>query len=123
MSIWFILAGISALFTAGVHTFIGQKFIVRPLLEIDGLNRVSRFTNFYCWHIVTIVLFSISGMFFYVAAHPQATGLAWMATFWSAAFVLWSLVMIMWKRLKLKEFPQWALIIPTAIFGVLGLLA
>ena len=121
MEIWFVLAGIAALFTALVHTFVGQKFVVRPLLNVDGLHRVSRFTNFYCWHIVTIVLFSLSAMFFYAANHPEAIELAWVATFFSTAFVIWSFVMILTNRLRFKEFPQWALILPMAIFGALGL--
>ena len=123
MEMWFVLAGGVSLLTACTHTFVGEKAIVRPLLEIDGLHDVSRFTNYYCWHIVTIVLFSISAMFFYVSIKPTAVEVAWIATFFSAAFTFWSIGMIVWKKLSFKQFPQWALISPMAIFGVLGLLA
>lgn len=122
MNIWLFLAGISAVFTGLVHTFVGQKFVVRPLLAAKTFDHISRYTNYYCWHIVTIVLFSMAGMFFYAATHAESLELAWLATFYALAFVIWSLAMIMTHKLRFKHFPQWALILPTALLGLIGLL-
>jgi hypothetical protein len=123
MEIWYLLAGVSGLITALTHTFVGGKFVARPLLATSDLHRVSLYTNYYCWHIVTIVLFSISAMFFYAMMRPEAVEIAWVATLYCAAFVAWSFAMIVWKRLKFREFPQWALIVPTTLFGFLGLIS
>lgn len=120
---WFVLAGVSAMFTALVHTFIGQKPIVRPLLDAPKFDHISRYTNFYCWHIVTIVLFSMGLMFFIATKGSTAIELAWLVTIYASLFVIWNLIMIAIYRPKPKHFPQWVLILPTAMPGWVGLLA
>lgn len=122
MSTWFVLAGISGVFTALVHTFVGQRLVVQPLLDAPKFDHISRFTNYYCWHIVAIVLFSMGALFFIAATHPQMVELAWLTTLYATALVIWRLVMIATHTLKPKHFPQWALILPTAVFGWAGLL-
>ncbi|NNC37384.1 MAG: hypothetical protein EX271_09605 [Acidimicrobiales bacterium] len=122
MNMWFVFAGISAVFTACVHTFAGQKFVIRPLLDAPKFDHVSRFTNYYCWHIVTMVLFSMGALYFIAATNSEMIELAWLATIYASLFVLWNLFMIATNRLKPKHFPQWALILPTALFGWAGLL-
>ena len=122
MNTWFLLAGVSSVFTAMVHTFAGQKYVVRPLLDTPKFNHISRFTNYYCWHIVTIVLFSMGAMFFVAASKPNSIELAWVATLYATAFVLWNILMILTHKLEVKQFPQWALILPTALLGWCGLL-
>jgi hypothetical protein len=122
MNAFFILAGTSAAFTALVHTFLGGKFVARPLLASQELPRVSLYTNYYCWHIVTIVLFSMSGMYFFADRYPESIELAWLATFFAALFVFWNGLMVITHKLRFKRFPQWALISPTAALGIVGLL-
>lgn len=121
MSVWLVLAGISATFTAFVHTFAGQKFVVNPLLRQENFDQVSRYTNYYCWHIVTIVLFSMGVLYFLAASDERFFLFAWLATFYATLFVIWNLIMIAMNGLRLKQFPQWALILPTSILGWIGL--
>ena len=122
MNIWLVFAGISAALTALVHTFVGGKLVARPLLAAPKFDHISRYTNYYCWHIVTIVLFSMSVLFFIPSLYPDAMDLAWLSTIYAIAFVVWSLVMILTRKLKFKQFPQWVLILPTAVLGLIGLM-
>ncbi len=39
-----------------IHTFIGGKQIARPLLDNTTLPPASKWLNYYCWHIATMIL-------------------------------------------------------------------
>lgn len=39
-----------------IHTFIGGKRVARPLLDNTTLPKASKWLNYYCWHIATVIL-------------------------------------------------------------------
>ena len=50
------LAAAMALLTTLVHTFAGGREVARPLLASNALPPASKWLNYYCWHITTILL-------------------------------------------------------------------
>ena len=50
------LAAAMALITTLVHTFAGGREVARPLLASNALPPASKWLNYYCWHITTILL-------------------------------------------------------------------
>jgi len=120
MNIWFLLAGGSAIITGFTHVFLGGKFVARPLLAGTELTHVSKYTNYYCWHMVSIVHYTLAAMFIYAALNKQAIELAYAATFLASTFVIWNVILIFKTKSRVHHFPQWALQLPTAFLGAVG---
>lgn len=121
-----IFFGIAAALSASVcvaHIVAGGRFYVRPLLAATGLHPVPRFVHYYCWHLVTMVLAAMAVGFGRAAIDPGAADVALLLTVLSSSFSAWSLALVLWKRQRLLQMPQWALFAPVAIFGILGLTA
>ena len=113
-------AGLS-LFTFGVHVFLGGPSVAKPLLESQEMEIVAKYTNYYCWHIVSIVLLAMSIGFAAGALRPQSRDVVIMMTALSAAFTVWSLLLIVWKYRHPWKLPQWTLFLPITILGTVGL--
>lgn len=125
MNIWFVLAGFSAFAVCLTHILLGGKEVARPLLDSPALRPIPKYTNYYCWHIVTIVIAALGGMFIYAAWVPSAFELAWVATLLALSFSLWNIGLYMGKRPEFRswvELPQWLLFMPVWVFGFIGLL-
>jgi len=56
MNILAALASLSALVTFAIHTFAGGAVVARPLLADTHLPAASKWLNYYCWHITTVLL-------------------------------------------------------------------
>lgn len=39
-----------------VHVFVGGRYVARPLLDDRSLPRASKWLNYYCWHIVSLLI-------------------------------------------------------------------
>lgn len=121
MDIWLTTAGVATAAVCALHVFLGGPEAARPLLRARDLNRVARYTNYYCWHMVTIVLAGMAAAFFAAALSPPAVELAWAATLLAAAFALWSIGLVIWKKQKPFHLPQWILFLAVAALGGAGL--
>ncbi len=121
MNLWFALAGICSLLICLLHIFGGGKTTARPLLNSTDLGVVAKYTNYYCWHIVTIVLAAMGAMFIWAAAYNDGAELAFVSSVFAAAFTLWSFGIVYISKGKLLHFPQWLLFAPVAILGVIGI--
>lgn len=117
--IW-VACGLSAL-TCLVHVFAGGPESARPLLESD-LGLVAKYTNYYCWHIVSITLAAMAGCYLLAALYPQAWELAALATVLAAAFAVWSIALNLTVRPRFIELPQWILFLPITIAGLVGMM-
>lgn len=51
-----LLAGVAGLVTFFVHWQVGGRYAARPLLAARDLTPASRWLNYFCWHIVTVLL-------------------------------------------------------------------
>jgi hypothetical protein len=116
INVAFAAAAALALLTWGLHTFAGGPEVARPLLA-SALPPVPKLTTYYCWHLVTIVLFAQAGAFAYAAVTPTGRDVAAFATALAFAFALWSVLLVAWKHRRPLELPQWLL------FGAIGAVA
>ena len=92
-----------------IHVFVGGPTSARPLLAAKDLRTVPKLTNYYCWHLVSIVLFAMGLCWVWFLIDPAAREVAILATGLSAAFLVWGLLLVLWKRQKHMEMPQWIL--------------
>ena len=121
MNAWLALATLLAAATTLIHAILGGREIATPLLAAERLHAVPKFTLYYCWHLVTIVLAALALAFGLVAIGLGSRDLALFATVGAALFCLWSLGMVGLFRLRIAHFPQWALFAAIAISGTIGL--
>ena len=121
---WFLMAASAAAFaTFAIHTWIGGPAIARPLLRAGDIHDVAKYTNYYCWHLVTLTLFAMGGGFAWAAMHPEGIELGWMSFLLSFAFLVWNVLLIAWKKQKPLEMPQWILFLVVSALGAFGLFA
>lgn len=122
MNVWFLITGIVTLLLCLLHIVGGGKIAARPLLASKTMGSVAKYTNYYCWHMVTIIIATMGGMFIWAAYHAQAVELAVVATGLAFAFMLWSFGIVAINKWRFMDFPQWLLF--GAIFGlsILGFL-
>lgn len=122
MNFWLLAAAGLASATCGLHVIAGGREAARPLLASLDLDRVAKYTNYYCWHLVTITIAALAIAFATAAFPATSQSLAVFATGASFAFALLNLVMIARFRLPLREFGQWVLFLAIALLGLTGLL-
>jgi len=121
MNSWLLLAGVASGLTMLLHIFGGGRFFMAPVLSEQALAVYPKTIMYYCWHIVTIVLFFMSASFIYCAFYP-AEPLAWIQTIQATLFCVWNVFLIVWKKLSPRRLIQWVLFLPIALFGFTGLL-
>jgi len=117
---WLYAASVLSAITALLHIVGGGKTTAQPLLE-SSLNDRAKYTNYYCWHIVTIVIIAMAVCFFLAARHVEYRELGILSTALSLAFAIWSCLLIFIKKQKPFVLPQWVFFFPIAIVGVVGL--
>ncbi len=125
MNIWFLGAAVLSFIVCLIHVFLGGKEAARPLLDSSDLKPVPKYTNYYCWHMVTITIAALGVMFSIAAFIQSAVELAWAASMLAALFCLWNIALYLCKRQELHrwyQLPQWVLFLPIAALGVLGFL-
>ncbi|RKR04070.1 hypothetical protein [Maricaulis maris] len=71
MNILAALASLSALITFLIHTFAGGREVARPLLADTHLPPASKWLNYYCWHITTVLLAAMTIAFAATALDPR----------------------------------------------------
>lgn len=123
LNVWLIgAAGILSLATALIHIFLGGREIAKPLLASE-LKRVPKYTNYYCWHMVSIILVTMAGCYALALLSPVGWPLAVLATFLAWAFAIWSFVLMVGTKSRVIELPQWILFVSIGIPGLLGHIA
>lgn len=111
-------AAIASLITCAVHTFVGGAEIAKPLLRTEGLSRVPKLTAYYCWHMVTILLFAMGLAYGYAATVPGNTALVVAMTGLAASFAVLSLGLALATRTRLMHLPQWIFFVAIATLAV-----
>ncbi len=92
-----------------LHVFGGGPTVAGPLLAAKDIETVPKLTNYYCWHLVTIVLFAMGASWIWYLIDTAAVEVAILATALSIAFTIWGLGLVLWKKQKSLEMPQWIL--------------
>ncbi|MCF6228757.1 MAG: hypothetical protein L3J82_08885 [Planctomycetes bacterium] len=103
------------------HFFVGGPTVARPLLKAEDIATIPKLTNYYCWHLVSLSLLAMAAGFAICSYEPHYTAHAVLWTALSASFFAWNIILVLWKRQKLFDLPQWIFFAPITIFGVIGL--
>lgn len=118
---WLFAAGITALLVNLLHVFAGGPEIAGPLLRAKDIPDVSKYVNYYCWHLVTLTIAAMGIGLIWASIDPTQTGLAWMWTIMAVLFTLWSIALVIWKKQKPFQMPQWTLFAAVAILAIIGM--
>lgn len=117
MSYAALAAAIFAGLTCLIHLVLGGRDAARPLLNSKDLQTAPKLTNYYCWHIVTIVLALMSAGYAYLS-QTYETGLAWGLLLMSVLFTGLSLGLIVKFRVSPFALPQWILFAVLSLIGM-----
>ncbi|HOV04863.1 MAG TPA: hypothetical protein PLG99_10675 [Kaistiaceae bacterium] len=117
---WWLAAAFFSLVTALAHIFVGGRQIAAPLLAARTLHPIVRYTHYYCWHLVTIVLLALVLAFAGAGAGRLAGDLAIAATVFAVLATVWSLALVTMMGMSFRLMPQWALFVPVALCGLAG---
>ncbi len=120
---WLILAaGAASGVICLIHVFAGGRHIAGPLLSARDLHDVPKYTQYYCWHLVTIVLAAMSLAFIYAAIGTGARDVAMVMGVIAAAFAVFGLIIVPVMKQSYREMPQGWLFVPVALLGIAGAL-
>lgn len=117
----FAAASAIALATFAVHTFIGGVFVARPLLASRELTPASLWLNYYCWHIVTVLLLAMSAGYGWATTRPDALDLAVFLTLLAAILSPLCVWVALKGRIAPWKFPAASLFALITLAGFLGL--
>jgi len=120
---FFAVPAMLAISIAAIHIVAGGRDTARPLLQQQIISSTVTLTLYYCWHMATISLVLLAGCYAYAAVSPDGRILAALATLVSAAFCVWGLVLVVWKRQRHRDMPQWMLFLGLTGSGVWALAA
>lgn len=116
---YWLIAGILNLFTAVLHTVVGQIDLVNPMLKSD-LEIQAKAEWFGVWHMVTIILFSSAYLALrnaMVDFHKRQTELM---KYIGILYILLSIPFFVASAIHQLLAPQWILLLPIGIITYLG---
>ena len=122
MNMFLLAASAASFFTFAVHTWVGGPIAAKALLASTDMRDVPKYTNYYCWHMVTITLFLMGLAFAWAAYEPGGLDVAWFAFSLSACFLIWNLILIVWKKQSFLYMPQWVLFLGISSIALPGLI-
>lgn len=123
MNTAFLAAGGLSVIITLVHTFLGGVKIARPLLESKELGAVAKYTNYYCWHLVTIALAIMAVGFLLPGLGYLHQDSALIALLLAGGFALWGVILVPFKSLSYKLLPQGWFFVPVAALGLWGVMS
>ncbi len=119
INIYYIIAGVINLFTALLHTIGGQIGLINPFLE-SNLENQTKTELLGVWHMVTVMLFASSFIFIHMGFKQKEKLNTELPSFISYLYILFSAVFIIVSLLNETLAPQWILLLPIGILGLLG---
>jgi len=121
MNYWFLAASFAAIATFAFHTVVGGRFVARPLLAAEDVGKVARYTAYYCWHLVSILLAGLTLALLRAGLFSGGRELAAAAVTFSLCATVWSVAMIQRNNLGWVRFLQWMLFALIGFLGAAGL--
>ena len=125
MNLLFILSGLMATVSAAVHLFVGGRQVARPLLD-SGLEEGIKLTMYACWHLVSASLMlsalTLLSAGFGIFEAAEGGLVLFISVLWLLFGVVFLAISLGMSRPRgLFRFPQWVLLIPVGVLGILGL--
>ncbi|MFK8014083.1 MAG: hypothetical protein AB8G17_01415 [Gammaproteobacteria bacterium] len=115
----YIAAGLATA-TLLVHTIAGSRVVVAPLLASRSLSPASRWLNYYCWHLTTLLIAFVGCGFVWLAAAPMTedrTSVLIALCCLTTASGLWSIAVARMGRIHPFRFPSTSLFLGTSVVG------
>jgi hypothetical protein len=122
MNSYLLAASAASFITFAIHTWLGGPPTVGPLLASKDMHAVPKYTNYYCWHLVTITLFVMGLQYGWAATQSGGMDVGWFAFILSGCFMIWNLILVAWKKQSFLYMPQWALFLVISALALPGLL-
>ncbi|WP_300542069.1 hypothetical protein [Maricaulis sp.] len=123
MTSLFAAAAVLGLVTFAIHIFAGGPVVARPLLADTHLPAASKWLNYYCWHITTVLLVFIAAGFAAAAVRPDAWVLAIFLTVLCLALSVLSAGIALRGGLAPLRLPSTSLFALTGCLGLAGIIA
>ena len=121
MNTWFLASGAWAILITFAHVFSGGPTVARPLLAANDIPETPKYTNYYCWHIVSFNIALMAALFLIAGWVETQSSMAIIATIQAAFAFCWGIALVPWKNQSYKEMPQGWLFLPNVILGIWGL--
>ncbi len=117
MTIALSLAILMSIVTFLVHTFIGGIYVARPLLADKNLPVASKWLNYYCWHVTSIMIVFL-GIGFWLCQQDQENSvmIGFLAALSTASAIL-SAAVALKGRINPLRFPSTSLFSGIALCG------
>ncbi|WP_120633836.1 hypothetical protein [Ruegeria sp. EL01] len=115
-----LVTGIGAAALAALHTFVGTPEVADPLLA-SALEARAKYLNFFCWHIVTIVLWAVAAGYLWSAIVRHSTELVVFLTIMMACIGIWGVLLPPSVGLSYVTMPQGWLFFPIVALAIFGL--
>ncbi len=119
-----LLAAVLTVFIGAAHSYLGEKWLITPILALDNLPKVmgsktaARQTLRAAWHITSLAWWAIAGLMVYLYFNPTngAQGFYWMC---AGLFGVSGIIPIIYGKGRHKS---WIIFLTIAvIMGYLGL--
>ena len=123
LNLGFALAAILAAAGFAVHCIIGSRAVVRPLLAARDLTPVSRWINFFTFHIATILLAFMAAGFAWAAIRADAADIAIGLTALAVSLAVLCLGVCLRARFRPWRVPPFDLFVLVSLAGLWGVLA
>jgi hypothetical protein len=114
---WIIAGGISVI-TFFVHLIIGQIDLINPLIE-SGLTTQVKTELLAVWHMISLLLLASSVVFIFFGIKNFPTSIT--ICLLSNLYLAFGLIFIIVSIYIMTFAPQWILLLPIGIFGLLGI--
>ncbi|PKV48945.1 hypothetical protein ATE84_0961 [Aquimarina sp. MAR_2010_214] len=116
---YWIIAGIINIFTAILHLIGGQLDLINPFMESNTDLQIKT-ELLGVWHMVTIMLFASSILYFkYGFSITKKVDIA-LVSFISYLYIAFSFAFILSSVYKSVLAPQWVLLLPIGLLGIIG---
>jgi hypothetical protein len=121
MIVFIWLAAATSALTFAVHTFIGGKKVAVPLLEDRTLPLASKWLNYYCWHVTTVLLAFYTSAFIWLAMVPHLPSLVFLSAL-SASLSMLSAAIAQRAGIAPWRFPSTSLFATIAVLSAIAAL-
>ncbi|WP_108868314.1 hypothetical protein [Aquimarina aquimarini] len=119
-NIYWIITGILNLFTALLHLIAGQMDLINPLF-LSNLSLQIQAELLGVWHMVTIILFASSWMYFKYGFDTKSNNNLETVSFISYLYIAFSFAFIFSSFYQSVFALQWVLLLPIGILGLVGI--
>ncbi|ACT60159.1 hypothetical protein [Hirschia baltica] len=123
MNSWILAASIAAFGVLILHVFVGGKLVAKPLLKGDAAEAQVRYTQYFCWHVVTIWLAVLAVGLGYAACHMNSDDIAILLSGGAILSALWGLILPPAVKQKYSQMPQGVMYVLIGAPGLYGALA